>query len=345
MPLTYRTLQPHEVDTLLHLWATVLEDSYENRQRLFGDFADDPQRFMRTQVALTEDGVICGAATYWLREFRDVTGAPVRVGHLWGMATAPAYRRQGIATTLLQRTVATMGGEGCQWAILFAREEARSLYERLGWQGFPTLYCGGFALDNPPESPNYAVHFYDPWQAPLGWQPLAAVYAEYNRQRPLSLVRSSAYWQGYGAWMAKDWVDNQCARYLVVTPVEQPQTICGYALVHFYNQVYAEQHFGSPPWFAVSEIGVKDNAPGAMMALVAGVVREAKTQQMVYGHFATAAEPQLAAAQQMLFHQPLNCEEVTGSLMARPLAPDVTATQLATLFATPGAWLWELDRY
>lgn len=345
MPISYRTIQPHEEDALLHLWVTVLEDDYENRQQLFGDFAANPQRFARTQVAIAEDGTICGASAYWLRNLRGVAGAPVRVGQLWGMATTPAYRRQGIATTLLQRTVTAMQAEGCQWAILFAREEARSLYERSGWQGFPTLYHGGFALDNPPASPTYAVDFYDPWQAPSNWQPLAEVYAEYNRQRLLSLVRSSAYWQGYVAWMAKDWVDNHCARYLVVTPRAQPQHICGYALVHFYNQGYAEQHFGSPPWFAVSEIGVKDNAPGAMMALVAGVVREAKAQQMGYGHFSTAVEPQLAEAQQALFYQPLNYEEVLGSLMARPLAPEITTAQLTQLFTMPGALLWELDRF
>jgi hypothetical protein len=51
---------------------------------------------------------------------------------------------------------------------------------------------------------------------------------------------------------------------------------------------------------------------------------------------------QLEAALQMLFHQLLNREEVTGSLMARPIAPDVSATQITTLFARPGALLWEL---
>ncbi|MEZ4736279.1 MAG: GNAT family N-acetyltransferase [Caldilineaceae bacterium] len=345
MSITYRAVQPHEEDALLRLWMAVLEDSYTNRQQLFGDVSNDPHRFARTQVAISPEGTICGAVTHWLRQIRQTDGTPVSVGHLWGMATDPAYRRRGIATALLDRAMTTMRQEGCQWAVLFAREEARPLYERQGWQGFPTRYRGDFALDNPPESPTYQVSPYDPWQSKAAWQPLAAIYADYNRYRPASLVRTPAYWQGYAAWMARDWVDNQCARYLVVTPVEQPQAICGYALVHFYDQIYAESHFGSPPWFAVSELGVLAAAPGAMTALLAGVVREAKRQQMVYGQFSAPEEPQLAAALQTLFHQPLNREEVTGSLMARPIAPAMTSADLASLFTASGAWLWEVDRY
>lgn len=343
--VTYRTMRPRDEEVVLRLWVNVLEDSYINRQQLFGDFVDDPQRFARTQVAVTTDGTICGAVTYWLRHVRGVSGDPMRIGQLWGMATQPAYRRQGIATALLQRTVTAMQAEGCQWAVLFAREDARPLYERLGWQGFPTIYHGGFALDNLPASPIYQVHPYNPWQAQAGWQPLVDVYAAYNRQRPASLVRSAAYWQGYAAWMARDWVENQCARYLVVADAAQTESICGYALVHFYDKAYAESHFGSPPWFAVSEIGVKDGAPQAMAALLAGIVQEAKAQQMVYGHFSVATEPQLEAALQTLFHQPMNREEVTGSLMARPLAPELTLGEIAAIFGAPGAFLWELDRY
>lgn len=344
MSITYRTAQPSDEEALLQLWINVLADSYANRQQLFGDFCHDPQRFARTQVAINAEGTICGAVTYWLRQMHQADGNTALVGHLWGMATDPAYRRQGIATTLLQRIETAMQQAGCQWAILSAREEARSLYERLGWQGIPTLYRGGLSLENLALDARYHVRRYDPWQEPTGWQPLAAVYAHYNHQRPASLVRPLPYWQGYLAWMAQDWIEHQCAQYWVVTPTDEPQTISGYALVHFYDHTYAASHFNSPPWFALSEIGVIDDDSGAIHALLAGMIQQAQAQQMVYGHLCIPQESRLESALQQTFRQPLNPQEVTGSLMVRTITPNTT-DETADHFTAPGALLWEIDRY
>jgi len=344
MTITYRHARLQDEENLLRLWVDVLEDSYPDRQLVFGDFVDDPQRFARTQVAIAPDGTLCGAAAYWLRYSYQADKAAVRLGHLWGMATHPDYRRQGIATELMARTVDAMQQEGCQWAVLFAREDARPLYARLGWQAIVTIYQGGFAVDNPPEVPFYQVQAYDPWSEKEGWQPLANVYADYNQHRSGSFVRSDTYWQGYVAWMARDWVSHQCARYWVVTNAEQ--NICGYALAHFYDQAYATRHFDSPPWFSISEIGLADHVPTeAMVALLARIAREAKAQQMVYGHLSVPQEARLEIALQKVFHQPLNREEVLGSMMARSIMPGSSSSQVAALFTMPGAWLWELDRY
>jgi GNAT superfamily N-acetyltransferase len=343
--ITYRTLEPHEEEAVLTLWAQVMEDPYEVRKQVFYDFANDPQRFNRTHIALVPDGAICAAVSYWVREVRDGRGEPCRVGLLWGAATLPAFRRQGVATHLIERLILAMKQEGCRWSILFARDEARPLYERMGWSGFPTLYRGGLVATDKlsKETVDYTVQVYDPQQALQGWQPLARIYEEYNRMRPLSLVRSSEYWHGYVAWVASNWIANQRATYLVATPNGDSTDICGYVLVHYYDQAYAAQHFGSPPWFHVSEIGARTG--DALAALLSGIATQAYERDIAYSHFSLPEDKDIDKALEQLFVQPMNRESITGAIMARPVADDFDCAQLEALFTAPGALFWEIDRF
>jgi hypothetical protein len=50
LAVIYRTLRPDEQDAVLDLWVTVLDDDRDIRERVFYDFADDPQRFAHTQT-------------------------------------------------------------------------------------------------------------------------------------------------------------------------------------------------------------------------------------------------------------------------------------------------------
>ena len=209
--LSYRTLHPNEQEKVINLWAHGLGDAREDRERIFCDFADDPHRFSRTHVAVLPTGDLCAAMSYWVRQVRDADGNPQRVGHLWGAVTQAEFRQRGIATALIKNIVAAMQKEGCRWCILFARDEARSLYEQMGWRGFPTTYRGGFvALTEPMPISDYFVRSHDPFNELSGWEPLARVYAAYNHKRPLSLVRPKDYWKGYIAWMAGDWKISTC---------------------------------------------------------------------------------------------------------------------------------------
>jgi ribosomal protein S18 acetylase RimI-like enzyme len=49
---------------------------------------------------------------------RDTTGEPVRIGHLYHIATHPAARRQGHAAQLLAQATQALQALDCQWAIL-----------------------------------------------------------------------------------------------------------------------------------------------------------------------------------------------------------------------------------
>ena len=356
--MIYRTLRNEEQDAVIDLWVRVLDDTHENRRRIFYDFGDDPQRFARTQVALLPDGTVCAAVSYWVRRVYGAQGQTYRIGHVWGAATHSAFRKHGLATALIERCINAMRQEGCIGSILFARDEARSLYERLGWQAVPTLYRGGLVMidnleykTNPITNTNHVINTnhivlpYDPFDSELGWQPLAEIYAAYNRQRPLSLVRTEAYWHGYLAWMAKDWITQHCATYLTLTQRDRPNSMLGYALVHFYDKDYAAQHFGSPPWFHISEIAVREQTPDMLLALLRGVALEAVGRDMGYGHFALPEDPITQTAIDGVFAAPLNEESVPGTMMIRTIAGSFEAAQFDLHFKAPGALCWEIDRF
>jgi ribosomal protein S18 acetylase RimI-like enzyme len=250
LSITYRTLRPEEEDAVLDLWVTVLDDERDTRTRIFYDFADDPQRFAHTHVAVASDGSLLAAVAYWLRDIRDCDGRPRRTGHIWGVATRPEARRQGHAGQLLQQASVAMRREGCAWSLLCAREEARTLYTGLGWQSVPTSYRSGvLAPAQPADRSSYNIRAYNPRSETEGWARLAAVYARFNAARPLTMVRDSHYWHGYAAWMFADWIAQHRARVFVATRAAADHNLSGYILAHFYDREYAQRTYGSPPWF------------------------------------------------------------------------------------------------
>ena len=67
MSIEYRRLRADEEDALLDMVTEAMGDDREERKRVFRDFADDPHRFARTHVAVTGDGKLLSAASYWVR--------------------------------------------------------------------------------------------------------------------------------------------------------------------------------------------------------------------------------------------------------------------------------------
>jgi ribosomal protein S18 acetylase RimI-like enzyme len=344
LAVIYRTLRPDEQDAVLDLWVTVLDDDRDVRERVFYDFADDPQRFEHTHVAVDPDGNLLAAVAYWLRDIRDSNGQPRRTAHIWGVATRPDARGEGHASRLLQQALAPMQQKGCYWSLLCAREEARTLYTRLGWQNISTSYRSGVLSTVEAAANPYHIKPYDPRAEPDGWERLATVYAGYNATRPLTMLRDDHYWRGYAAWMFADWIAHHCATVFVATRTPGDRNLAGYILAHFYDQEYAQRTFGSPPWFYVSEIGITERNSDLIPALLSTVAQEAIQRGMAYGQLALPHEPQVDAALEHLFGQSPEEQTMIGSLMMRGLTPDAEQ-ELAISGAAPGAIFWELDRY
>ena len=346
MAVVYRQLRPDEEDALLDMVAAVMGDDRAERQRVLRDFADDPQRFERTYVAVTDDGRMLSAASYWVRHVRDVDGRPLRVGHVFGVATRPDARGQGYVGRLLDQTIAAMRREGCAWSVLFTREQARPLYARHGWRDRPLRYQGGaLANDLPAIASPFMVRRYDPHHEPAGWERLATVYAAYNAVRPLTVVRDLAYWRGYAAWMFSDWLTHDQTVFYVATCGADDHDLCGYVLVHFYDAEYARRQWGSPPWLFVSELGVCPGDEDALLALFSTVVEVARQAGIEWGQGSFPHELPVDRVVQYLFGATRREDLSQGTMMARPIAPNFTEDHLEAIFAAPGAISWDCDHY
>ena len=80
------------------------------------------------------DGVVVSAAFLAISEkpanLAFMTG---RTGTLLNVLTYPAYRRQGIATKVLERLLAEAKGAGVASVDLLATEDGKSVYEKIGF--------------------------------------------------------------------------------------------------------------------------------------------------------------------------------------------------------------------
>jgi GNAT superfamily N-acetyltransferase len=346
MAVVYRQLKPDEEDALLDMVAAAMGDDRVERQRVFHDFADDPQRFARTHVAVSDDGSVLSAASYWVRHVRDADGQPLRVGHIFGVATRSEARGHGYAGRLLEATIGAMRQEGCTWSALFTREQARPLYARYGWRDRPLRYqSGSLGNDMSTMSLPYTVRRYDPRYEPAGWERLATVYAAYNVARPLTVVRDLAYWRGYAAWMFSDWLTHDQTVFFVATRGAEAHDLCGYVLVHFYDAAYARRQWGSPPWLFVSELGMCPGDEDALLALFSAVVDVAAQAGMGWGQGSFPHEPQVDRVVQYLFGATRREDLTQGSMMARPITPHFTEDHLEAIFAAPAAISWDCDHY
>jgi GNAT superfamily N-acetyltransferase len=341
MTVTYRRFRPSELPALIDLRAAALDTSPAELELVFTDFGQELDPSQRTLVAVDTNGTLLATVGYWLRERRGLDGASERVGHLYGVATRHDARRQGHASHLLEHAIAAMQAEGCAWSVLFTREEARPLYARAGWQPFSHQRpYGTLAATRPPLPEGYLASLFDPRDEGEGREQLAAVYADYNRTRPLTVVRSLAYWRSYAAWMLNDWLTHHRA---VVIAVRRSgdAALRGYALVHYYDQAPTES---DENWFIVTELGALPADPEALPALLAAIGNEATRRGVAKGAFEMPVEPEtMRLLQQHLVA--VGHELQRGSLMARPIAPSWTESDLAALFAASGAIAWHLDSY
>jgi ribosomal protein S18 acetylase RimI-like enzyme len=89
----------------LTLWMDVLETDADEALGTFRDFHNNPQRFAQSYVAVADEGTLLATVCYWVRDVRGTSGQPVRIGHLYHVATHPAARRQGHAGRILDHTI------------------------------------------------------------------------------------------------------------------------------------------------------------------------------------------------------------------------------------------------
>lgn len=335
MSIAYRLLHSDEEDQAIAFWMRVLETNEEEARQTFRNFRDAPERFKQTHVAVAADGRLLATVCYWLREVRGQDGMAVPVAHIFHVATEPSARRQGHATRLLTDAVKAVGKIGCQWAILSARQNAVSLYERAGWQAVPRSYWRGTCQGEFEQRQGYAVDHYDLRQEKHGWTAIAAHYERATIHQSGSLIRTAAYWSGYGAWMFGLYLDSYGAILLTVRDETDGTCVRGYALVNFYET-----------GFVVSEIVADPDDPDVLSSLLSGIIREAQQRGVpLAGQLTIAVTPVAEAVLTQFFSSTLHRVDDSAlyghtPFMVRPIG-DATNSP----FAASSSLFRPLDAY
>jgi predicted acetyltransferase len=331
MNMRYRPLGREDTDSVIALWTEVMEKPREQVEAEFYDYGNEPDPYNHTVVAQDDNGELLAAAQFWLRELRNSQGMPCKVGHVIHIATRQQMRRQGHATRLLTLLIEMMRAENCQWSILFAAEEARSVYETLGWRGFANTVWQGTV--SPTWQSIYAASF-QLQTAERGLTLIPPVYTIYNQERPLTVVRDDAYWNGYAKWMFSQWIDEFDGKLFTVG---DPQ-VTGYALAFF-----------SPMGFLIAELGYTD--PAALSALLTAVVdHTTKLGFPQQGRLHAPAESTLQTALVALFGATLHTvtdlsEKGYTPMMAQSLDPALSIEALSGFFNAAGSISWMIDQF
>lgn len=137
-----RAFAPEDEDGVARLWSEVFPD-------------DPPRNDPRAMIARKLDR---DRELFWVAIDGDVVGAVVAGydgvrGWLYHLAVAPAHRKRGIATALVEQAVESLRALGCVKVNLQVRrgnEGVLGFYEALGWVEDPTMSMGRL-LESPRE--------------------------------------------------------------------------------------------------------------------------------------------------------------------------------------------------
>lgn len=130
-----RAFAPEDEDAVARLWSEVFPD-------------DPPRNDPRAMIARKLDR---DRELFWVADDDgDIVGAVIAGydgvrGWLYHLAVAPAHRKRGIATALVERAVESLRALGCVKVNLQVRrgnEGVRGFYEALGWAEDPAISMG-----------------------------------------------------------------------------------------------------------------------------------------------------------------------------------------------------------
>jgi GNAT superfamily N-acetyltransferase len=335
MSIDYRLLRANDVDTAADLWV----DNHpgldsEQHQAWRREFRSIPDHETRTRVAVADNGTLLSIAHYWRQDMYDANGVLQPIGRVSHVFTRPDARRRGHAARLLELTIAAMGADGCQWSILTTSDEGRPLYERYGWRPLPIrqVVCT-FRDPQPPPSGPYVVQPYDPASAPAGWVPLAPIYAAYNAERPLTIVRDAAYWQNY-ALRVDRWLSAGFGAVFVARrahSLDRDSPPCAYIIAGF----------SADHGVRIVELGTLPGDEEALSPLLVAVAERAADHSMAGRPSAVPREPHLNAILATL------CSGIDDYIdpdwMVRAVGPSVDERALVALPDAPGAVAWLFD--
>lgn len=187
MSFEVRALQMEEREECIALWNAIWPtggDAYF-RKYLHGDIEWLPYY---TQVGVL-DGKLVSAAHICKRV---VACGDVRLtmGGIANVATLPEFRGRGYNTECLRKAVAVMEADAMDFTVLCTGIHA--YYERLGYEILPWPWMSGSRRPLS-TAPRIQVRRAVAADVPR----IREIYAHYNRERPIAVERSAAYWRDW----------------------------------------------------------------------------------------------------------------------------------------------------
>lgn len=275
MNVTLRVVRPEEYGQCLALWQTCFTHISEP---IFKRFVQEPSasRFLF-------GGFISGRLVSTVQVIPRCLQEPptfARSGYVTNVCSHPDFRRQGLATLCLRHALDVMEAEGLQITRLIATGPGP--YAKLGWQGSPLPLLQGTV---PPDIQLPAAKYQARMARTEELPQIAALYAQCNHERPLTVQRPLTYWQ--------QWLSSPQDGYLCPTIVcLDGGHLAGYAQV-FRHTVWE---------YLLAEIAACDNDPQVLTDLLCGVsrwVRQSSSTMLL--RLAVPVEaPMLTAIQRVL---------------------------------------------
>jgi GNAT superfamily N-acetyltransferase len=181
--IVVRTIATSERDAVLDLLADWLND----RDFFARYFAYDPS-FRDDLCFVAEDGGRIVSTMQVFRKLVRIDGATLAVGCVGNVYTAPAYRQAGVASSLLERSLAAMDRHGFDVSLLFATR--LDFYARFGWRS--QLRYLSF-IEPCAAQPATDAEDFVPARDLDG---VTHVYGVHSAPIPGSTVRDAPYWNG-----------------------------------------------------------------------------------------------------------------------------------------------------
>jgi GNAT superfamily N-acetyltransferase len=302
----------------------------------------DPGYLDHTLLAASQDGEILATVHYWLFDLRDREGKPRRVGCVSNVVTKETARRQGHARRLMELALERMPQDGCEWTLLFSSDMGRTLYLQLGYRLYPLPYRRGTLSDKrPPLTGSYSVRRSDLTPQPDYWRSIASIYEAYNHDRPLTVIRDTAYWQGlHVRKLERPFKDHDVHLFVAHSSTEGRDV--GYAIAYLSNgEATPTEGFDSV--ILLSEIGVVSGHDDAIPQLLSAVVGATRGRRVRVVSF-LPADPQTDRTLELLFEPPVE-EFDDFFMMARPLDGGLRQEEVEAIVTAPNATFWHLDLF
>ncbi|MEU6607307.1 GNAT family N-acetyltransferase [Streptomyces shenzhenensis] len=192
--MQFRTATPDDEASLADLWRTAF-----GAAPVAALWRRDPGRHGRTFVAV-EDGRVLSVVHCLPRPIRSAAGTVERVGCVGSVATLPRARGRGLVKRLAADAAEAMTAAGCAWSLLFTGTPG--VYRSAGWETFPAPSWHGPLPAAVPAAEHAGVRAAAPGDLPR----LMALRDRFDRDRPLTTVRTEEDWRG----RLPHWYDGSC---------------------------------------------------------------------------------------------------------------------------------------